>query len=142
MENHKQPHISQVWCFMMYCTDSLGSRIDPSHCHHWLCGLCPSLVFQNTRVPVPPCRYEHSEAARAQFQEAEAENRKRGIFDRWGYLRDLERLLDRLIRDCDSKIEQVRGAGPPRRIVCWFCTRSRAAVWRRLWNDSRRLLPR
>ncbi|KAJ4460231.1 putative LUC7 related protein [Paratrimastix pyriformis] len=85
-----------------------GSYKDPDQCHYFLCGCCPGQLFLNTKVAVKSCDREHNEVYKGQYERDFEGDRKAGIFDRLGYASELERYLDRLVAECDRRIDQER----------------------------------
>ncbi|GMH39114.1 hypothetical protein BSKO_07012 [Bryopsis sp. KO-2023] len=82
---------------------------DPTVCKHQLAGLCPNKLFKNTKSDLGLCQYEIHD------DHIEWESIKSGwdALDereqlRYGYERDLLRLLEQHIRDMDKKIAKAK----------------------------------
>ncbi|KAL2549260.1 LUC7 related protein [Forsythia ovata] len=73
---------------------------DRDVCRLYLSGLCPHDLFQLTKMDKGPCPKVHSLQLRKEYQEAKA----KGLDN---YDRDLEDNIDRLIVECDRKIERA-----------------------------------
>jgi LUC7 N_terminus len=76
---------------------------DDDVCKPFLCGLCPHELFTNTRVDLGPCPNLHVPALKEQYEAAKAD---KGGKDPWGYYRDLQWELNRLVEECDRKIQR------------------------------------
>uniref|UniRef100_A0A7N0U0B2 RNA-binding protein Luc7-like 2 n=1 Tax=Kalanchoe fedtschenkoi TaxID=63787 RepID=A0A7N0U0B2_KALFE len=73
---------------------------DRDVCRLYLVGLCPHELFQLTKMDMGPCPKMHSLQLRKEYQEAKA----KGVDN---YDRDLEDVIDRLIVECDRKINRA-----------------------------------
>ncbi|CAA2958159.1 RNA-binding Luc7-like 2 [Olea europaea subsp. europaea] len=73
---------------------------DRDVCRLYLSGLCPHDLFQLTKMDMGQCTKVHSLQLRKEYQEAKA----KGLDN---YDRDLEDNIDRLIVECDRKIERA-----------------------------------
>ncbi|CAD7695799.1 unnamed protein product [Ostreobium quekettii] len=82
---------------------------DPSVCKFQVAGLCPNMLFKNTKSDLGLCQYEvHEdhidwEDIKKQWSELSEQERLR-----YGYERDLLRLLEQHIRDMDRKIAKAK----------------------------------
>lgn len=77
---------------------------DPRLCRYDLAGLCPYKLFPNTKQDMGSCTYEICpvpERWKRQYEQ-EATERDRSDTDR-----ELVRLLERLVRDCDDRIARA-----------------------------------
>jgi len=70
---------------------------DKDVCKHYLCGMCPHDQFVNTKNDLGPCPKAHSAPLKLEYEEA----RKKTDY---GYERDLEGALQRLVNECDNRI--------------------------------------
>eukprot|EP00871_Galdieria_phlegrea_P005544 jgi/Galph1/5991/GphlegSOOS_G4563.1 len=70
-------------------------------CKYFLCGVCPHLLFSNTKADVGPCDKVHDETLRKQYEQAS----KQGEY--FGYEEELERFCKRLIAEVDRRIERA-----------------------------------
>ncbi|CAM8911511.1 unnamed protein product [Rhodiola kirilowii] len=73
---------------------------DRDVCRLYLVGLCPHELFQLTKMDMGPCPKLHSLQLRKEYQEAKA----KGVDN---YDRELEDVIDRLIIECDKKINRA-----------------------------------
>ncbi|KAH6758095.1 LUC7 related protein [Perilla frutescens var. hirtella] len=73
---------------------------DRDVCRLFLAGLCPHELFQLTKMDKGPCPKVHSLQLRKEYEEA----KEKGLDN---YDRDLEDNIDRLIVECDRKIERA-----------------------------------
>uniref|UniRef100_A0A7N0U7N0 RNA-binding protein Luc7-like 2 n=1 Tax=Kalanchoe fedtschenkoi TaxID=63787 RepID=A0A7N0U7N0_KALFE len=73
---------------------------DRDVCRFYLVGLCPHELFQLTKMDMGPCPKMHSLQLRKEYQEA----KEKGVDN---YDRDLEDVIDRLIVECDRKINRA-----------------------------------
>ncbi|KAF8402357.1 hypothetical protein HHK36_013311 [Tetracentron sinense] len=73
---------------------------DRDVCRLFLVGLCPHELFQLTKMDMGPCPKVHSLQLRKEYEEAKST----GIHT---YDRDLEDVIDRLIVECDRKIQRA-----------------------------------
>ncbi|KAG6409446.1 hypothetical protein SASPL_127485 [Salvia splendens] len=73
---------------------------DRDVCRLFLAGLCPHELFQLTKMDKGPCPKVHSLQLRKEYEDAKA----KGVDN---YDRDLEDNIDRLIVECDRKIERA-----------------------------------
>lgn len=82
---------------------------DASVCKYQLAGLCPNMLFKNTKSDLGACQYEihddHIEWDSIQKQWEELGEHEKL---RYGYERDLLRLLEQHIRDMDRKIAKAK----------------------------------
>jgi len=74
---------------------------DPTVCRAFMTGLCPHTLFTNTKMDLGECPKVHSEALRADFDEA---NKKKD----YGFEREALSLLDEFLRQCDRKVEAAK----------------------------------
>lgn len=74
---------------------------DARVCKSFLLGLCPHALFTNTKEDLGPCPLEHDERLKKAYQEASKTHD-------FGYDRDLERTLERLLADAERKIAKGR----------------------------------
>ncbi|EME32669.1 Luc7-like protein 3 [Galdieria sulphuraria] len=74
---------------------------DPRVCKYYLCGVCPHLLFSNTKADVGPCDKVHDDNLRKQYEDA----RRQG--EHFGYEEELERFCKKLISDVDRRIERA-----------------------------------
>ncbi|KAK9146110.1 hypothetical protein Sjap_006013 [Stephania japonica] len=73
---------------------------DRDVCRLYLVGLCPHELFQLTKMDMGPCPKVHSLQLRKEYEEARAKGTD-------NYDRDLEDVIDRLIVECDRKIQRA-----------------------------------
>ncbi|RXI02358.1 hypothetical protein DVH24_030287 [Malus domestica] len=73
---------------------------DRDVCRLYLVGLCPHELFQLTKMDMGPCPKVHSLQLRKEYEEAKANGTD-------NYDRDLEDVIDRLIVECDRKINRA-----------------------------------
>ncbi|CAH9077409.1 unnamed protein product [Cuscuta europaea] len=73
---------------------------DRDVCRLFLAGLCPHDLFQLTKMDMGPCPKLHSLELRKEYEDAKS----KGLDN---YDRDLEDVIDRLIIECDRKIERA-----------------------------------
>jgi len=73
---------------------------DPKVCKSYLAGSCPHDLFTNTKQDLGPCPKVHSESLKAEYEGADAEQKKRWGFD-YDYMRDMQKYID----DCNRKID-------------------------------------
>ncbi|KAL9680852.1 hypothetical protein QQ045_012632 [Rhodiola kirilowii] len=73
---------------------------DRDVCRLYLVGLCPHELFQLTKMDMGPCPKMHSLQLRKEYQEA----KEKGVDN---YDRELEDVIDRLIVECDRKINRA-----------------------------------
>lgn len=73
---------------------------DRDVCRLFLSGLCPHELFQLTKMDMGPCPKVHSLQLRKEYEEAKAKAAD-------NYDRDLEDVIDRLILECDRKIDRA-----------------------------------
>ncbi|KAH0462815.1 hypothetical protein IEQ34_010390 [Dendrobium chrysotoxum] len=73
---------------------------DRDVCRLYLAGLCPHDLFQLTKMDLGPCPKVHSLQLRKDYEEAKAKGMHN--FDR-----DLEDLIERLIVECERKIQRA-----------------------------------
>jgi hypothetical protein len=71
---------------------------DPGICKQYLTGYCLRDLFRNTHVDMGACNRLHSDALRVAYQQDPDR-------DRYPYRHDLLAEINRLIRECDSRIE-------------------------------------
>jgi len=74
---------------------------DPTVCRAFMTGLCPHTLFTNTKMDLGECPKVHSEALRADFDEA---NKKKN----YGFEKEALALLDDFLRTCDRKVEAAK----------------------------------
>jgi len=74
---------------------------DPRVCKYYLCGVCPHLLFSNTKADVGPCDKVHDDNLKKEYEQA----RNRGEY--FGYEEELERFCKKLISDVDRRIERA-----------------------------------
>ncbi|GJQ10696.1 hypothetical protein GpartN1_g2487.t1 [Galdieria partita] len=74
---------------------------DPRVCRYYLCGVCPHLLFSNTKADVGPCDKVHDDNLRKQYEEAKRQG------EHVGYEEELERFCKKLISDVDRRIERA-----------------------------------
>ncbi|KAI9666104.1 MAG: splicing factor [Bathelium mastoideum] len=77
------------------------SITDPKLCRSYLVGTCPHDLFTNTKQDIGPCARTHSEALRAEYQEASAEQKRRWGFE-FDYLWEMKKYVDECNRRIDS----------------------------------------
>ncbi|XP_058102483.1 uncharacterized protein LOC131246397 isoform X5 [Magnolia sinica] len=73
---------------------------DRDVCRLYLVGLCPHELFQLTKMDLGPCPKVHSLQLRKEYEEAKGKSTD-------NYDRDLEDVIDRLIVECDRKIQRA-----------------------------------
>ncbi|KAG8380327.1 hypothetical protein BUALT_Bualt06G0004100 [Buddleja alternifolia] len=81
-------------------TEVTRKYYDRDVCRLYLAGLCPHELFQLTKMDKGPCPKVHSLQLRKEYEESKA----KGLDN---YDRDLEDNIDRLIVECDRKIERA-----------------------------------
>ncbi|KAL5253917.1 hypothetical protein ACHWQZ_G013620 [Mnemiopsis leidyi] len=74
---------------------------DQTVCRAFMTGLCPHTLFTNTKMDLGECPKVHSEALRADFDEA---NKKKN----YGFEKEALALLDDFLRTCDRKVEAAK----------------------------------
>ena len=74
---------------------------DDDVCKHYLCGLNPYALFRNTKSDLGQYDKREDDAARAQW-EALPQAEKDG----YGYEHDLLALLERLVAQCNAKVQR------------------------------------
>ncbi|KAJ4371761.1 splicing factor [Didymella sp. IMI 355093] len=79
------------------------SITDPKVCRSYLVGNCPHDLFTNTKNELGPCPKVHNEALKTEYQEADADQKRRWGFD-FDYLRDMQHHID----GCNRKIDQAQ----------------------------------
>jgi LUC7 N_terminus len=75
------------------------SITDPKVCRSFLVGTCPHELFTNTRQDFGSCPKVHSQALKEEYEEADAEQKKKWFFEH-DYLLDMRKYID----DCNHKI--------------------------------------
>ena len=82
---------------------------DPEVCKYELCGCCPYVLFTNTKSALGPCEYamhaDHLHWNEVQEQWDALAPRERL---RYGYDGALARLLQRLVREMDMRVDKAR----------------------------------
>eukprot|EP00252_Welwitschia_mirabilis_P005665 TRINITY_DN1617_c0_g1_i4.p1 TRINITY_DN1617_c0_g1~~TRINITY_DN1617_c0_g1_i4.p1 ORF type:complete len:347 (-),score=83.54 TRINITY_DN1617_c0_g1_i4:1014-1946(-) len=73
---------------------------DRDVCRLFLVGLCPHELFQLTKMDMGPCPKVHSLQLRKEYEEAKAKGKD-------NYDRELEDVIERLISECDRKIQRA-----------------------------------
>uniref|UniRef100_A0A0C9RHJ8 TSA: Wollemia nobilis Ref_Wollemi_Transcript_21819_1771 transcribed RNA sequence n=1 Tax=Wollemia nobilis TaxID=56998 RepID=A0A0C9RHJ8_9CONI len=73
---------------------------DRDVCRLFLVGLCPHDLFQLTKMDLGSCPKVHSLQLRKEYQEAKAKGKD-------NYDRELEDVIERLISECDRKIQRA-----------------------------------
>ncbi|KAJ3675384.1 hypothetical protein LUZ60_004426 [Juncus effusus] len=73
---------------------------DRDVCRLYLSGLCPHDLFQLTKMDMGPCPKVHSLQLRKEYEEAKAKGED-------NYDRELEDKIDRLIVECERKIQRA-----------------------------------
>lgn len=76
---------------------------DPSVCRSFLVGTCPHELFTNTKNELGTCRKAHPPALKTQYQEADADQKRR-----WGFEFDYMREMQHHIDSCNRKIESAQ----------------------------------
>jgi hypothetical protein len=79
------------------------SITDPKVCRSYLVGNCPHDLFTNTKNELGPCPKVHNEALKTEYQEADADQKRRWGFD-FDYMRDMQHHID----SCNRKIESAQ----------------------------------
>ena len=92
------------WSWPLLCVrngDRPGEVIadfrDDRLCRNYMCGFCPADKFENTKACDGPCDKVHDDKMKAAYEEA------RKTRD-YGFERDFERELSRIVSDVDKKI--------------------------------------
>lgn len=76
---------------------------DERVCKFFLCGFCPHELFVNTKSDhLGPCRLEHDEECRKEFEQLSPEKK-----DRYGYEERFIRFLESMVNDADRKIRKA-----------------------------------
>ncbi|BAF13778.2 Os03g0843500 [Oryza sativa Japonica Group] len=73
---------------------------DRDVCRLFLAGLCPHDLFQLTKMDLGPCPKVHSLQLRKDYEEVKAKGTE-------NYDRELEEMIDRLIVECERKIQRA-----------------------------------
>ncbi|KAL0228997.1 hypothetical protein GEMRC1_013617 [Eukaryota sp. GEM-RC1] len=79
----------------------LARTVTENVCKMYLVGLCPNDLFTNTKLMYRPCTLKHSDTLKSEYEEA------RRVRD-YGYERDALRVLDRIIGECDKRIDRCK----------------------------------
>jgi hypothetical protein len=79
------------------------SITDPKVCRSYLVGTCPHDLFTNTKQDFGPCPKIHSEGLKAEYEAADAEQKKRWAFE-YDYLRDMQKYVD----ECNRRIDTAQ----------------------------------
>jgi hypothetical protein len=74
---------------------------DPKVCRSYLVGNCPHDLFTNTKNELGPCPKSHNEALKTEYQEADADQKRRWGFE-FDYMRDMQHHIDSCNRKIDS----------------------------------------
>ncbi|KAL6709892.1 splicing factor [Coniothyrium glycines] len=77
------------------------SITDPKVCRSYLVGNCPHDLFTNTKNELGPCAKVHNEALKTEYQEADADQKRRWGFE-FDYMRDMQHHIDSCNRKIDS----------------------------------------
>lgn len=80
----------------------LGMK-DPKVCRSYLVGNCPHDLFTNTKQDFGPCTKVHSEALKAEYQDATPEQKRTWAFE-FDYLRDMQKYVD----ECNRRIDTAQ----------------------------------
>lgn len=75
---------------------------DPDVCKNFICGLCPHVLFDNTRMDMGDCPLKHSEVLRVDYELS------KGAKGAVSYDRYLFHTLVQMVGDCDRKIERAQ----------------------------------
>lgn len=89
---------------LMNGTDQRAPQLsitDPKVCRSYLVGNCPHDLFTNTKNELGPCAKVHNEALKTEYQEADAEQKRKWGFD-FDYMRDMQHHIDSCNRKIDS----------------------------------------
>jgi uncharacterized membrane protein YgcG len=91
---------------LMSGTDQRAPQLsitDPKVCRSYLVGNCPHDLFTNTKNELGPCSKVHNEALKTEYQEADADQKRRWGFE-FDYMRDMQHHID----SCNRKIETAQ----------------------------------
>lgn len=81
--------------------DELARKYYESNvCRYHLCGLCPHELFTNTKIDMGSCGKQHSKRLQEEYEEAKTHGKD-------NYDRELLEYLDKLIVECDRKIQRA-----------------------------------
>jgi uncharacterized membrane protein YgcG len=89
---------------LMSGTDQRAPQLaitDPKVCRAYLVGNCPHDLFTNTKNELGPCPKAHNEVLKTEYQEADAEQKRRWGFE-FDYMRDMQHHIDSCNRKIDS----------------------------------------
>jgi hypothetical protein len=89
---------------LMSGTDQRAPQLsitDPKVCRSYLVGNCPHDLFTNTKNELGPCQKVHNEALKTEYQEADADQKRRWGFE-FDYMRDMQHHIDSCNRKIDS----------------------------------------
>jgi hypothetical protein len=89
---------------LMNGTDQRAPQLsitDPKVCRSYLVGNCPHDLFTNTKNELGPCPKVHNEALKTEYQEADADQKRRWGFE-FDYMRDMQHHIDACNRKIDS----------------------------------------
>jgi uncharacterized membrane protein YgcG len=91
---------------LMSGTDQRAPQLsitDPKVCRSYLVGNCPHDLFTNTKNELGPCSKVHNEALKTEYQEADADQKRRWGFE-FDYMRDMQHHID----SCNRKIDTAQ----------------------------------
>ena len=91
---------------LMSGTDQRAPQLsitDPKVCRSYLVGNCPHDLFTNTKNELGPCSKVHTEALKTEYQEADADQKRRWGFE-FDYMRDMQHHID----SCNRKIDTAQ----------------------------------
>ncbi|EUC27445.1 hypothetical protein COCCADRAFT_41827 [Bipolaris zeicola 26-R-13] len=89
---------------LMNGTDQRAPQLsitDSKVCRSYLVGNCPHDLFTNTKNELGPCPKVHNEALKTEYQEADADQKRRWGFE-FDYMRDMQHHIDACNRKIDS----------------------------------------
>ncbi|KAF2026603.1 LUC7-domain-containing protein [Setomelanomma holmii] len=89
---------------LMSGTDQRAPQLsitDPKVCRSYVVGNCPHDLFTNTKNELGPCPKVHNEALKTEYQEADADQKRRWGFE-FDYMRDMQHHIDSCNRKIDS----------------------------------------
>mmetsp|Transcript_8952 Transcript_8952/g.36948 ORF Transcript_8952/g.36948 Transcript_8952/m.36948 type:complete len:329 (-) Transcript_8952:46-1032(-) len=75
---------------------------DPDVCKNYICGLCPHVLFNNTKMDMGDCPLKHSEVLRVDYEMS------KGDKEAVKYERYLFHTLVQMVGDCDRKIARAQ----------------------------------
>ncbi|XP_063902101.1 luc7-like protein 3 [Zophobas morio] len=81
--------------------DKLAHWSDRKVCKPFLCGLCPHTLFTNTKQDLGPCRFEHDQGLKTDYE-------KSSKYKKMGYEEDWIAGLERLVKEIDWQIQKAK----------------------------------